>query len=298
MWRRSALSLLLSLGLLVSSLAPAHAQEAPGLDGLRAAYYDLLDLFYRPIDGRDLLQAGWTTLSIDAPRRGGSSPGPLPDLPSNADAAFDVFAVTYSSYVASLPATFTAATAAADIETGMADSLHEQHTHYLSPAIMQRFLQTVGGGQQAVGLGIRLGNDPPGLITAVAPGGAAAQAGLQPGDLILNVDDRDMSNADVLTLSRALVGPSGSTITLTIDRGNGPQTLDITRGPYYFPPLDSRLLPDGVGYLKLSDFVISGTTLPDGTELLADLDRRLDDLDTQGATSLVLDLRGNGGGSL
>jgi carboxyl-terminal processing protease len=298
MWRRSALSLLLSLGLLVSSLAPVHAQEAPGLDGLRAAYHDLLDLFYRPLDGRDLLQAGWTTLSFDAPRRGGSSPGPLPDLPSDADAAFAVFAAAYSSYVASLPATFTATSAAADIETGMADSLHEQHTHYLSQAIMQRFLQTVSGGQQAVGLGIRLGNDPPGLITDAAPGGPAAQAGLQPGDVILRVDDKDVSNADIQTLAGALVGSSGSTVTLTIDRGNGPQTLDITRGPYYFPPLDSRLLADGVGYLKLSDFVISGTTLPDGTELLADLDRRLDDLDAQGATGLVLDLRANGGGSL
>ena len=58
------------------------------------------------------------------------------------------------------------------------------------------------------------------------------------------------------------------------------------------------MLPDGVGYLRLSDFVISGTTLPNGTELLADLDRRLDDLDAQGAQSLVLDLRNNGGGSV
>lgn len=298
MLRRSVLSVLLSLGLLACSVGPLHAQEAPGLDGLRAAYHDLLDLFYRPIEGRDLLQAGWATLSTDAPRRGGSSPGPLPDLPPDADAAFEVFAGAYTNYVASLPATFTATTAAADIETGMADSLHEQHTHYLTPAIMQRFLQTVGGGQQAIGLGIRLGGDPPGLITDVAPGGPAAQAGLQSGDVILKADDTDLSTADIQTLAGALVGPSGSTVTLTIDRGNGPQTMSATRGPYYFPPLDSRLLPDGVGYLKLSDFVISGTTLPDGTELLADLDRRLDDLDAQGATSLVLDLRGNGGGSL
>src|SRR6266852_2886169 len=77
-----------------------------------------------------------------------------------------------------------------------------------------------------------------------------------------------------------------------------PQSFTVTRGPYYFPPLDSRVLPDGVAYLRLAAFVISGTSLPNGTELLADLDRRLDDFDAQGVQSLILDLRNNGGGSL
>jgi hypothetical protein len=75
-------------------------------------------------------------------------------------------------------------------------------------------------------------------------------------------------------------------------------SIVATRGPYYFPPLESRVLADGVGYLRLADFVISGTTLPNGTELLSDLDRRLDELDAQGAQALVLDLRNNGGGSV
>jgi hypothetical protein len=85
---------------------------------------------------------------------------------------------------------------------------------------------------------------------------------------------------------------------LAIDRGTGQQIVSVRRGTYYFPPLESRILPGGVGYLRLADFVISGTTLADGSELLADLDRRLDELDAQDAQSLVLDLRNNGGGSV
>ncbi len=293
------LSVLLSLLLLASTLSPVvHAQDASGLDGIQAAYHDLIDLFYRPLDPSELLHAGWSSLSADADRRGAAKPAPLPDLPGDADQAFTIFSSAYSSYVASLPSSFTAAMAAADVENGMADSVHEQHTHYLPPAVMQRFLSTVGGGQQSIGLGVRLGGDPPGLVADVAAGGPAAGAGLQPGDVIVGADGKDLTNTDTPTLAAALTGPQGSTVDLSIDRGNGPMTITVTRGPYYFPPLESRVLPDGVGYLRLADFVISGTTLPNGTELLSDLDRRLDEFDAQGVHGLILDLRNNGGGSL
>jgi carboxyl-terminal processing protease len=293
------LAIFLSLLLLASSFAPAaYSQDATGLDDVQAAYHDMLDLFYKPLDPRDLLHAGWAALGTDAAQRGAPAPAVLAELPSDADAAFAVFSEAYAKYVESLPGDFSEAMVAADIASGMADSVHEQHTNYLPPALMQRFLSIVTGGQEAIGMGIRLGNDPPRLIIEVAPGGPAAIAGLKPGDVILAVDGKDLSTADTQALATALGGPQGSTANLSIDRGNGAQPISVTRGPYYFPPLDSRVLPDGVGYMRLSDFVIAGTTLPNGTELLADLDRRLDDLDAQGAQGLILDLRDNSGGSL
>ena len=297
--RTALLPLLLALTLLATTVAPpVRAQESSGLEGVRAAYHHLLDLFYRPLEPRDLLQAGWTALRSGAERRGLAAPGPLPELPEDANAAFSVFAASYSTYVAGLPPNVSSGAAAADVQTGMAESVREQHTHYLPPALMQRFLSVVGGGQQTIGLGVKLSNEPPGLITEVAPDGPAALAGLQPGDVVIGANGKDLSAAESPSIAAALVGPAGSSVTLSIDRASGPLTIAATRGPYYFPPLESRLLPGAVGYLRLSDFVISGTTLPNGTELLADLDRRLTDLDAQGAQSLVLDLRNNGGGSV
>jgi carboxyl-terminal processing protease len=299
MLHRLLLSTVCCLALLASSLPPAAAQDVDGLEAVRAAYHDMLDLFYRPVAPSDLLHAGWNTLRTLAPRRGAPAPDPLPDLPDDPDGAFTTFASAYATYVASLPPSFTSSMAAAAIESGMADSVHEQHTHYLPPSIMQRFLATVGGGDESIGAGVELSGNTPGLITAVAPGGPADTVGMQPGDLVVAVDGQDISTSDTASLASTLVGPQGSTVKLTIDRGDSEQkTFVITRGPYYFPPLDSILLPGGVGYVRLTDFVISGTTLPNGTELLSDLDRRLDDLDGLGAQSLILDLRNNGGGSV
>ncbi|HEV7663991.1 MAG TPA: hypothetical protein VGQ62_10690, partial [Chloroflexota bacterium] len=74
---RSVLAVLLSLAVVVTPLAVpvAAAQDATGLDGVRAAYHDLLDLFYRPLVGSDLLQAGWTALRNDVERRGAPPAG-------------------------------------------------------------------------------------------------------------------------------------------------------------------------------------------------------------------------------
>ena len=291
---RALISLALAACLLVAP-ASASAQQDPGLETIRAVYQTMLDLFYRPLDPHTLLQTGWSALQSDASARGATLPPPLPDLPDDPDEAFGVFATAYAQYAASGQS---GSNSAAIVASAIVDSTHEQHTRYLPAQVMQRFLGIVGGGQQAIGLGIKLGSDPAGLITDVAPDGPAARAGLQPGDVILAADGKDLSHADVANLAAALTGPSGSSVALSIDRGDGPQPVTVTRGGYYFPPLDSRLVDGTVGYLRLDDFVISGTSLPNGTEILAELDRRLDDLDAQGATSLVLDLRNNGGGSV
>jgi carboxyl-terminal processing protease len=300
--RARLLPVLLLIGLIAVAFgSPRTAVAGPsadsGLDVVRGAYDVLLDKFFRPIAPRDLLTAGWDALAGEARRAGLPDPPPLDALPEDRDAAFDTFSTDYLAYVAALPPSVSPTDVAFAVSTGMTASLHERHTNFLRPSAYNAFLGTLGNERLPVGPGIRWSSRPPWTVTAVAPNGPAADAGVQAGDVIVAVDGRDVTAATAPDLARALTGDAGTAVTLTVERGGGRLDLAVTRGPYYFPPLDSRMLADGIGYVRLEQFVASGTLLPNGTEILADFDRRLGDLDAQGAHALILDLRGNSGGS-
>ena len=81
-----------------------------------------------------------------------------------------------------------------------------------------------------------------------------------------------------------------------MQRGDRRLTTPVTRGAYFFPPLESRMVSNSVGYIALHSFVDAGLILPDGSELLTDFDRRLTEFDNAGAKGLIIDLRGNPGG--
>ena len=119
----------------------------------------------------------------------------------------------------------------------------------------------------------------------------AAVAGLKKGDVILSIDDSLMTDKQVSYVSSRLRGDAGTTFVLKVFRPSTGKTLNykITRKNIKLPELPYYGLRNGgVGYINLNSF----------TEGCAkEVRRAFIDLKKQGATSLVLDLRGNGGGS-
>lgn len=273
---------------------PARAQiEPPGLGTIRAAYDDLLGLSYAHPQPAALLKAAWDGIAA-ALQPGEPAPPPLPTLPQEAGAAFDAFATAYTGYIQSYqkgtarggsPDALALAAAGA-----MAQATGEPHTHL----IIGDLTDLTGGAQ--FGIGIQARAHPPVIVTAVAPDSPAQRAGLQLGDEIAAIDGRSV--ASMADLAPPLSTVRGNPIVLTIRRGGRQQQLQLTPSGFNFPLLTSRLLSDGIAYLRLNDFGINNAYFDNLTRFTSDLDQRLDDFDARGAKALVLDLRDNGSNDL
>ena len=129
-------------------------------------------------------------------------------------------------------------------------------------------------------------------VIATSPGSPASRSGLRFGDRIVAVNGQNVrgrASEDVRDLVR---GPLGTLVTLTLeDAGERARTVQIRRaGVTQSSVPDAYILGPGVGYVDM--------TVGFAMDTASELSRALRSLHTQGAKSVVLDLRGNPGGLL
>ena len=123
----------------------------------------------------------------------------------------------------------------------------------------------------------------------------AAKVGLKAGDVLMEIDGQDLAGKNNAEVSQMLRGQAGTSFKLKVERpnldgGRTPMEFDIVRESIVTPPIAySALMDDGVGYISLSTF--SGSPAKEFKKAFRELKK-------QGATSLVIDLRNNGGGLL
>ncbi len=128
------------------------------------------------------------------------------------------------------------------------------------------------------------------VINAPYEGMAAHKAGLKPGDVLLEIDGKDLTGKTTEQVSELLRGEPGTSFVLKYERPGvaEPQTVKITRENIQTPAVPYYgMLENKVGYIVLNSFF-------DGCA--RDVRRAFIDLKEQGATAMVLDLRNNPGG--
>lgn len=130
------------------------------------------------------------------------------------------------------------------------------------------------------------------VIAEPYEGFAAQKAGLKAGDVLLEVNGTNVEGKGYEVVGKLLKGLPGSIASIKVKRPgtDAPMTFDVVREEieqknvsYY------AMLDDGVGYIKLEEFM---------EDAAKEVREALVDLKGQGATSIVLDLRGNPGGLL
>ncbi len=175
--------------------------------------------------------------------------------------------------------------------TGMLDALGDPHTAYMNPNDYEEATIVHKGEEQYEGIGawVDISKDFLTIITPF-PDSPAQKSGLQPGDKILAIDGEDLTGMDGELVRQKVLGPAGTTITMTIGReGMAPFEVDVTRASVTVPSVDGRMLDNDIAYLRLFLF---GDKTPDEVE------EALEALKKEKPIGLILDLRYNGGGAV
>jgi len=235
------------------------------------------------------------------------TPGPTPVLETVSCAApseaFAVLCQTYAQIKGEYVDDVTDEELVDGAVRGMIEyGLEDPYSGYLPPSQYGEALDDLSGEFSGIGAEVGMENlsDPDDLaactvVTAncamviVSPldGSPAEEAGLRAGDHILAIDGTSTTGESVSSLVFLVRGEAGTDVTLTVGRDDEELDIDITRAVIDLQEVRSELLDDGAGYIRLTSF----------TDRATDLFRdALSSLLEQGATGIVLDLRGNPGG--
>ena len=171
---------------------------------------------------------------------------------------------------------------------GLADGL-DADSAYLSP---QQVKQVEGGAAAAAGdIGLDLTKQYYLRVVAARDRSPAAKAGLRTGDYVRAIDNQPTRELSVWEGMRALRGAPGSTVKLTIIRGNAadPHELQLTREAFSPSDVSGRIATPGVGYIRIAAI---------GPKTAEQVKKEVSDLAKGGATKLIVDVRRTAGGGL
>src|SRR5438132_6091866 len=171
---------------------------------------------------------------------------------------------------------------------GLADAL-DPDSAFLSP---QEVKQAESAAPLPVGdVGLELTRQYYLRVIAARDNSPAAKAGLRTGDFIRMIDSQPTRDMSVWEGMRALRGTPGSTVKLTVIRGNAvdPHVVELTREILNAPDVTGRIAAPGVGYLRIAAF---------GPKALDQTKSRLADLTKNGASQVIVDVRRTSSGTL
>lgn len=173
---------------------------------------------------------------------------------------------------------------------GLMEALDDPYSVYYTEEETQKRNDSIEGSYSGIGAYVSADTESgyP-KIAGVISGAPAEEAGLQENDLLCKADGESLKDMDLDLAVSMIRGESGTAVTLTILRDGEEMELEVVRGEVESRTVASEMLEDDIGYLYISNFTNSTP---------AQFEEQLAQLQEQGMKGLVLDLRGNPGGTV
>lgn len=173
---------------------------------------------------------------------------------------------------------------------GMVDSLEDPYSDYMNEEEASQFLEGISSSFQGIGAEVQ---ERGGYVTVVSPikNSPAEKAGVQPNDQILAVDGESIQGFTTTEAVMLIRGEKGTEVTLTIQRGENTEPLDITivRDEIPIETVYAEMIGDNVAHIQVTSF---------SEDTYQELLDAIEDMEAEGMEAVVMDVRQNPGGLL
>lgn len=170
----------------------------------------------------------------------------------------------------------------------MVEALGDRWSYYIPADSYEAYLEQVKNAYVGIGVTVSLRNDGIGLdILDVTKGGPSEEAGVLAGDVVIGVDATAIAGKDVNEVKKMIQGKEGTTVKLTLLRGEQELEIEITRRQIKTPVATAQMLSGNIGLITIENFNTNCAT-----ETIAAIEQ----LRSEGAEKLIFDVRNNPGG--
>ncbi len=170
----------------------------------------------------------------------------------------------------------------------MINALGDKWSYYISAEDYAAHMENKNNAYVGIGITITVREDGTGEdIIGVTPGGSAQEAGILPGDILIKVDGTSIAGMNTDQVSNLVRGEEGTSLTVTVLRNGAEMDFTLKRQTIRVQVATGELLEGNIGLVRIANF---------NTNCAKETIAAIEELQEQGATKLIFDVRNNPGG--